>query len=119
MTLNDFTGVWLAPLKGEIPNYNSNFTNWVEGTLADGNLKLIVESSAQEVTLKLEVPVLFSSGLGGYRLYDGRLSLLDDCLSLDQGGISSLLIPIERVSSENLVLTFFDKALLFVKVDEG
>ena len=119
MTLDDFTGVWLAPLKGEIPNYNSNFTNWVEGSLADGNLKLIVEPSTQEVTLKLEVPVLFSGGLGAYRLYDGRLSISDDCLSLDQGGTSSLLIPIERVSSENLVRTFFDKALLFVKVADG
>ena len=61
-------GIWMSDILEEIPNYNSNFTNWVDCICYKGRIKIEIYEEATErlLIMKIHVPVIYYGGIEGY-----------------------------------------------------
>jgi hypothetical protein len=62
-------GKTYVAFSGEIPDYRSNFTNWVECVFVEGNLRIKLSHQEGEVMLNFYVPAQYSAGLGTVELH--------------------------------------------------
>ena len=62
---NNMKGIWKSETLKEIPNYNSNFTNWVDCICYKGQIKVEILDEG-ELVLKVHVPVKYYGGIEGY-----------------------------------------------------
>lgn len=60
-------GEWVSETLKKIPNYNSNFTNWVDCICYKGQIKIeIFEEAEDGLVMKVHVPVIYYGGIEGY-----------------------------------------------------
>lgn len=108
---------WRSRKLESIPNYNSNFTNWIDCILYEGEIILdiqMVEFLRTITTIK--VPVIFMGGHKGYvALYTADTSLFDDKIILHFENDNSKEIPFKFVSKDEIMVSIFDEELIFIK----
>lgn len=66
---SDIIGIWKSSLLKTIPDYQSNFGNWIYCENRIGRIMLVINNIVSEaIEVQIHVPVLFPGGKGFYHL---------------------------------------------------
>ncbi len=109
-------GTWYSEKLTQIPNYNSNFMNWVDCVLDKGQIILKITNPDFLVHIgHVEVPVLYSGGgPGHYPLITGDLNIFADRLEIHQDqATTNTIIKYQFLTKDSIKVQIFGQALTF------
>ncbi|MEM7163786.1 MAG: hypothetical protein AAF487_15265 [Bacteroidota bacterium] len=116
MNRSNLFGIWFSEELDSIPNYNSNFTNWVDCIPRKGKIKLTVFIlEFLRYVGSLEVPVNHVGGGPGYfPLRSGDIGILEDKIIILVVN-SRFIIPYEWIDEKTIRTFIFDREIVFIR----
>lgn len=106
-------GIWYSTKVIEVPNYDSNFSNWIGQIPVAGIFKFEVEEFADKTyQCQVKIPI---SGNGYFAIYSGRFDNQKNKILIWQNANTPVKIPY-KWQEKILELKLFNKKILFEQV---